>query len=162
MTKVTVKNGEFIFESPLARYRFFKRAEGKEVRLETNDKPTPQMRKYFEGCVVPAFFYMHPRSGWQSFADAREVLKLEFGPGVREVEDLDGNTVKVFPSTADHNRDTFEKFIDAITTWMRECGIDEAILDEVRYKKWRDTNFSDWVYPPLARLKELYDAQKAP
>lgn len=158
MTRATVQDGEFVFGSLLAKHRFMTLAEGKEVRLEVQEKYTDEMRKYFEGCLVPAFYYMHPKSGWTSFADAREVLKLEFAPGAREIADKDGNWVKVAPSTTEMSKTRFTAFVEAITDWMRENGMPESVLDSEEYKRWRDTNYTDLYYPPLRRLKESYEA----
>jgi hypothetical protein len=135
-------------------------AAGKEVKLEIQEKPTTEMRKYFEGCLVPAFFYLHPGSGWRDFADAREVLKLEFVPGVRTIEDTEGNSVRIAPSTADIGKQRFSQMVEAITDWMRNNGVEEALLDSEEYKRWRDTNFDDPYYPPLRRVKELYEKEK--
>lgn len=159
-TRIMVVDGEFEFGSPLAKHRFLKAAEGKEVRLDIQEKPTSEMRKYFEGCLVPAFFYLHPNSGWTSFADAREILKLEFSPGTRSVTKIDGSVARVAPSTTELSKTRFTSFVEAITGWMRESGVDETLLDSEEYKRWRDTNFDEWVYPPLARLKALYDKAK--
>lgn len=158
MTKVTVKDGEFHFSSPLAKHRFMELAEGKEVGLSIQEKMTPEMRKYFEGCLVPAFFYLHPGSGWQSFADAREVLKLEFSPGVRTVVGTDGKKVKVAPSTATLSRERFTQFVEQVTNWMIEQGVESDVLNSEEYLRWRDTNDDDDIYPPLARLKASYDS----
>lgn len=158
MTRAFVTGGEFRFGSPLAKQRFMKMAEGNEVKLDIMKKPTDEMRKYFEGCLVPAFYYMHPHSGWNDFKDAREVLKLEFAPGVRELTDMDGNTVKVAPSTTELSKQRFSAFVEAITDWMRENGVNESVLDSEEYKRWRDTNFTDPYYPPLKRLKDQYEA----
>lgn len=162
MTKATVKDGEFIFSSPLAKHRFMEIAEGKEVKLEVQEKVTDEMRKYFEGCVVPAFFYSHPLSGWDNFADARDVLKLEFAPGVRELTAMDGSPMKVAPSTADMSKRRFTAFVEAVVEWMMENGVPYEVLDSEEYLRWRDTNIMEPVYPPLARLKAAYDAQKPP
>lgn len=161
MTRATVKDGEFFFSSPLAKFRFMELAEGKEVKLEVQEKMTDEMRKYFEGCLVPAFFYMHPKSGWNSFGDAREVLKLEFSPGVKEILDRHGNTVRISPSTADMSKKRFTDFVEAVVEWMIEQGIEHGVVDSQEYIRWRDTNYSDLVYPPLARLKAAYDAERS-
>lgn len=160
MTRATVRDGEFHFGSPLAEQRFMKMAEGHEVKLEVMKKPSTEMRKYFEGCLVPAFYYMHPKSGWRNFADAREILKLEFAPGAIELTDKDGNWVKVAPSTTNLSQKRFSLFVESITDWMRENGVDESVLDSEEYKRWRDTNFTDPYYPPLKRLKDSYEAMQ--
>lgn len=158
MTRATAKDGELIFGSPIAEHRFFQMAQGHEVRLEIMVKPTDEMRKYFEACLVPVFYYMHPHSGWKSFADAREVLKLEFAPGARELTLLDGSKLRIAPSTTKLSKHRFTAFVEAITDWMRENGVSESVLDSEEYKRWRDTNDTDLYYPPLKRLKESYES----
>lgn len=164
MIKATVKDGEFHFSSPLTRHRFFEQAEGKEVRLDIQEKLTSEMRKYFEGCLVPAFFYFHPAAGWETFADAREVMKLEFMPGVKTVRNpRTGETFKVAPSTAGMSKKRFTLFLEAISNWMVENGMPFEILDAEEYKRWRDENTAgtvEEIYPPLKRLKEAYDRQR--
>lgn len=160
MTRALITSGEFHFGSPLAKQRFMKLAEGKEVNLDIMEKRTDEMRKYFEGCLVPAFYYLHPHSGWKNFADARDVLKLEFAPGVRSVAAMDGSVVRIAPSTASISKQRFTLFVEAITDWMRENGVDNAVLDSEEYKRWRDTNFDDLYYPPLKRLKQAYEKEK--
>lgn len=160
MIKVNVKDGDFVFSSPLARHRFMERAEGKEVRMDIHERPTNEMRKYFEGCLVPAFFYSHPDSGWDNFADAREALKLEFMPGVRQVRTLDGKMTRVSPSTTTLSKERFSRFVEAVVEWATENGMPYEILNSEEYLRWRDTNLNEMVYPPLQRLKEQYDKQK--
>lgn len=157
MTIVTIKNKEFIFSSPLAKHRFMELAEGKEVALEVQEKRTPEMRKYFEGCLVPAFFYLHPHSPWKTFADAREVLKIEFSPGVRTITGSDNKKFKVAPSTSTMSKAKFTQLVESITNWMIDQGVDASVLDSEEYKRFRDTNFEMDIYPPLARLKYSYD-----
>lgn len=158
--RVSVKDGEFVFSSPLAKSRFMKLAEGKEVSLELMEKPTDTMRKYFEGCLVPAFFYAHPRSAWENFADAREVLKLEFSPMTRQVVTLKGEVVKIPPSVATLSKARFTSMVEAIVEWMLENGVPSEVLDSDAYIRWRDTNFDDPVYPPLRRMKERYERER--
>jgi hypothetical protein len=156
-TRAIIKDKKLVFGSPLSEYRFFETAEGKEVALEIVEKPTTEMRKYFEGCLVPAMFYSHPHSGWENFKDAREVLKIQFMPGVRSVKLLDGTFGQMVPSLADVSKKKMTVFVEAITEWMRENGMPEQVMDSEEYLRWRDTNFTELVYPPLQRLKESYD-----
>jgi len=161
MTRAIGTGDDLNFGSPFARHRFMNAARGKEVRLEIIEKPTDEMRKYFEGCLVPAFYYLHPLAKWESFADAREILKLEFSPGVREITDGDGTTFKVAPSTGDMSKARFTQFVESVVEWMMENGVDSAVLDSEEYKRWRDTNFVDPFYPPLLRLKMAYEKTRA-
>lgn len=162
MTRATVKNGEFVFPSPYTKARFLKLAEGKEVFLELREKPTDEMRRYFEGCLVPAFYYFHPRSGWRTFADARDVLKLEFAPGTKTLRNpVSKEFYRVAPSTSDMGKKRFGMFVESIVAWMIENGMPSDVLESEEYKRWRDTNFDEDIYPPLKRLKESYDRQRS-
>lgn len=162
MTKAKVINGELVFSSLLTKIRFMGNAEGKDVSLVIDDKPTPRMRKFFEGCLVPAFYYFHPNSGWRDFKDAREALKLEFSPNIRSVKlVLDGSTVRVAPSTTEMSKERFNMLVEGVMDWMMDNGLPYDVLDAEAYLTWRDTNDLDLIYPPLRRLKENYDKRKS-
>lgn len=159
MTRAVVKDGEFHFDTPRTHALFMRANEGKEIKLEPIDKITPEIRKYFEGCLVPAFFYFHPHSHWKNFADAREAIKLEFGPGGRTISDIHGQPIKVAPSTSNMSNKRFALMVESLTQWFMENGMPLDVLDPEEYKRWRDTNFDIDIYPPLKRLKDSYDRQ---
>ncbi len=158
--QATVQNGELIFSSPLTRERFFASAEGKEVRLTIHEEPSRNLKKFFEGSIVPAFFYWHPNSGWADFKEAREALKLEFAPGIRKITLRDGSKARVAPSMASLSRASYQMMVDSVVAWFIEQGMAPEVIDSELYLKWRDSQFDEPYYPPLRRLKERYEHEK--
>lgn len=158
MTRARVQDGEFRFSSFLAEAKFFELAEGKEVVITIDDKPTANMRRFFEGAVVPSVFYQNPHSGWENFKDAREALKLEFLGGYSK--GLDGKTIRVSRSTTELSKSRFIAFLETVVRWMEENGFE--LPDPEDYKAWRDSAPSPGeIYPPLLRLKKRYDKAHA-
>lgn len=153
-SKIKIQNKEIVFASELARLRFMERADGMYGYIETDDAPTGNMRRYFEGALIPAIFYQHPRSGWVTFKDAREAIKLEFFHTF--TLDLKGNRAKVSRSTTELSKEGFSELLERITSWMLENGLDVPNPEE--YKAWSDSAPpSGEVFPQLARLKATYD-----
>lgn len=160
-THARVEKGDIHFSSALARAHFFSKNNGKAIIIEPDDSITAEMRRYFEGCIVPVVYYTHPASGWTSFRDARDAVKLEFLPS-KPVKSLKGKiTARSVPSTADLSKEQFRQFIDAITRWLLEnqlCGEDD--LDSKNYIAWRDSApGAAEIYPPLRRLKERHEVE---
>lgn len=153
-SRVRVQKGELIFASETAKRMFFERSEGKEAHIEIDDAPTDQMRRYFEGAVVPAVYYQHPNSGWRDFGDAREALKLEFLPAY--TLDMKGLRVKIAKSTTDLSKDRFSDFLANVAIWLEEQQM--GVPDAEEYKAWRDSAPpTGEVFPPLLRMKQFYD-----
>lgn len=158
MTRARIQGKQFVFTSFLAEAKFMELAEGKEVVITIDDKPTANMRRFFEGAVVPSVFYQNPKSGWESFKDAREALKLEFLGGY--ARGLDGKTIRVSKSTTELSKKRFTAFLEEVLRWMEENGME--MPDPEDYKAWRDSAPSPGeIYPPLLRLKVLYDKSHA-
>ncbi len=155
-----VHQGDIVFGSAIARANFFEKFDGKDILIEPNELISAKKRRFFEGCLVPVTFYAHPHSGWQSFADAREVLKLEFLG--RDLRGINGEWARVARSTTDLNNKKFGAFIEAVVAWLQENHmVPQEALDPENYIRWRDSAPSpDEIYPPLARLKEVYDKEK--
>lgn len=155
-----VKNRQIRFGSLIAEQRFFENAEGKYLIISTDDATSAEKRRFFEGCLVPVVFYAHPHSGWRTFEDAREALKLEFLPR-KKVKTLSGMSVEITISTTRLTNDQFGHLLDAVVHWLTENKlVPEEAIDPENYKRWRDAAPSPGeVYPPLARLKELYDRE---
>jgi hypothetical protein len=162
-THARIKNGEIIFTSPLSKQMFLQKNEGKDILLAPNDDISAEMRRYFEGALTPIVYYTHPKSGWNSFKDARDALKLEFLPSSSVVAVRGKMRGISVPTTADLSKESFRKFIDAISHWLLEnylCVEDD--LDPENWKRWRDSAPDPAeIYPPLKRLKERYDVEKA-
>lgn len=148
-----------VFTSPIAERNFFEKYAGKELYIEIDDKPTTEMRRYFEGCLVPVIFYSQPHSGWRDFKDAREAVKSEFLPK-KTIESVRTHTkITIVPSTTDLSKRAFKQFIDAVVYWILENQIAaESDIDSQAYKAWRDRAPERGAeYPPLARLKARYN-----
>lgn len=140
------------FRSVMARVKFFEH-KGKDVVMEIDDKPTSNMRRFFEGAVVPYTFYQHPDSGWETFRDAREALKVEFLPSY--VKTIKGDKIKTARSTTGLSKARFTKFLETVLQWLEENGYE--VPDSEDYKNWRDSAPGvGEVYPPLARIAEQY------
>lgn len=155
--RTTIKSGEIIFTSPMAKRAFFERNEGKDATIDIDDSPTTNSRRYFEGALVPAIFYQHPKSGWKDYKDAREALKLEFIPGY--THNLKGEREKFARSTTDLSKASFVALIDVISRWMTENGLE--VPDPEDFKAWRDSApVANEVYPPLARMKATFNSAK--
>lgn len=155
--RVKIAKGSIIFSSDRARILFLEQNDGKDAILEIDDAPTANARRYFEGALVPAIFYQHPTSGWSNFAEAREAIKLEFLPAWGKT--MKGDRIKMARSTTELSKENFFKLIDSITRWLTENQYEVPNPDD--YKAWRDSAPSTGeVYPPLARLKEVYDKAK--
>ncbi len=158
MIRARVKGKQILFTSPISEQRFFELADGKDVNISIDDKPTGEMRRFFEGAVVPAIFYQNPFSGWENFSDAREALLIEFLP--RWAFNLKGERVRSRRSSTELNKKSFTALLDIVTNWMLEQGME--IPDPEEYKRWRDSAPDKGeIFPQLKRLKDLYDTKLA-
>ncbi len=156
-SRIRIQKGEIVFASETAKRMFFERNEGKEAHIELEDAPSEQMRRYFEGALVPAVYYQHPHSGWQDFSGAREALKLEFLPAY--TLDLKGLRVKIAKSTADLSKERFAEFLSAVSMWLEEQEM--QVPDAEAYKEWRDSAPpAGEIYPQLLRMKEAYESAR--
>lgn len=154
---VRVQKGELVFTSELAKHVFFEKNEGANAFLVIDDTPTDNMRRYFEGAVVPAVYYQHPFSGWADFKDAREALKLEFLAGY--TLDIRGQRSKYARSTTELSKARFTAFLEEIAAWLTENGLEVPVPEE--YIAWRDSApAAGEVYPQLARMKASYENAK--
>lgn len=159
--RVKLSKGNITFTSLKAKAIFFEKNEGKDAIIEIDENPSSEIRRYFEGCIVPTVYYTHPQSGWNDFRDAREALKLEFLP-TRNIVPIRGVPQKVASSTTMLTKERFRAFIEAIARWLLEnemCGAHD--IDPQNYKTWQDSAPpAGEIYPPLARLKTNYDKVK--
>ncbi len=154
---VRIQKGELRYTSEAARQMFFQKGEGQDAVLEVIDEPSANMRRFFEGAVVPSVFYNHPFSGWKDFADAREALKIEFLAGY--TTDLKGKHIKYPKSTTTLTKEGFKAFLDKILRWLEENGME--VPDSTEYTAWRDSAPPvGEIYPPLARMRTLYEEKK--
>jgi hypothetical protein len=154
MIKARVRNRQIEFNSRIAQERFLAVAEGKNLLIQFDDKPSGQMRRYFEGAMVPAVYYQHPFSGWETFKDAREALKFEFLPSY--TKNFKGERIRYARSTMTLSKQGFKRFLDMVTDWMLENGLEVPVPDE--YKAWSDSAPGPGeIFPHVERMKKRYD-----
>lgn len=133
-----------------------KNNEGEYFYLVHDNRESAQMRKYFEGAVVPYYFYQNPKSGWKNFAECREALKMEHNFAF--VNDRTGKPQKMAKSTM-MNRQAFRDFLEKVENDFRENGFEWP--DSEAYKSWQDSapDLGE-IYPPLLKLKQQYETDK--
>lgn len=158
--RVSVKIGEdeVLFTSAAARAMFFHRNKGKLAWLTIDDLPTTNIRRYFEGALVPAVFYQHYTKYadgnigvWKDFKECREALKLEFLASY--ATSLDGERIRTSQSTANLTKRAFTAFVERISRWLEENEME--IPDPEEYKAWLNSAPPPGeIYPQLARLKD--------
>lgn len=136
---------------------FFRQNNGKRGVLEINDRESEHLRRYFEGAVVRTYFYLHPHSGWASFLEARENLKLEFNG--MTIRDREGKERVIGKSTM-MSKEKWQNFMDKIHSWFIENGYGEWWPDFESYKKWELDANPDDIYPPILALKKMYESKK--
>lgn len=144
------------FGSEIAARRFAEHS-GKPIIIELDEKPSREMRRFFEGAVVPACFYQSA-TAWSDFRECREALKLEFLPGW--TKSIKGVQVRTPRSTSGLSKESFRGFLGRIEVWFMDCGFEWP--DPAAYKAWRDSGpLKGEIYPPLKRLKEAHDRRMA-
>jgi hypothetical protein len=143
------------FSSALAAEKFWEK-KGTPVSIVEDDRPSAELRRFFEGAVVPYVFYQSA-TAWSNFRECREALKLEFLPGW--TRDMRGVQVRTPRSTSELSKDGFRGFLGKIEVWMMDNAMDWPESDA--YKAWRDSGpLKGEVYPPLARLKAVQEARQ--
>lgn len=148
---------DLLFSSEMARQKFYE-LKGKYVEITVDDRPSSEMRRYFEGAVVPAIFWQLPAAGWTNLREARDAIKYEFLPAW--TRDTKGLRVRIARNTSDLSKEAFRAFLDKVRIWMWDNGMETPDPDE--YKAWRDSAPEEGEeYPPLARLKATYQVQRA-
>jgi len=135
---------------------YFKNHIGKKVIIEIDERESKELRGFFEGAIVPVWYYLNPLAGWKSFADARDNIKLEFNG--RTIRDRNAREIRIAKSTMMSTLQ-WEKFIGRIMDYFKENGMLQWYPDPTDYKLWRDTEraFSEEPYPPIKKLKEMYE-----
>lgn len=138
---------------------FLKKNVGMRLKIVPDQQIPNNLRRYFEGGIVPFFALQHfvidpQNKQWctMSQREARECLKMEFNPTY--FRDITGKTVKSAESTASLNKKEFQAFIDRCTDYFVQNGYE--IPNNEEYKNWIDSlpDF-DEEYPPVVRLREL-------
>ncbi len=156
---VQVINGELDFGTParVAKIKEVLKANEKGYfYLVKDDRESDHMRRFFEGAVVPYYFYQNPKSGWETFEDAREALKIEHN--FRYVNNREGNIVKIAKSTM-MPKYLFVEFLGRIERDFQQNGFEYP--DAEVYKSWENSAPAPGeYYPMLAKLKETYQLEK--
>jgi hypothetical protein len=151
---VRISGGKMRFASPLAEQVFLEKNEGKYAYIVIDDEATAEKRRFFEGACVPAFFYLHPKAGWENFKEAREAIKLQWLPAW--TMNSKGERMRYSRSTADLSNEKFGELLTILTRYIEENF--GEILDPEEYKKWRDSAPPPGgMFPQMARLKAKYE-----
>jgi hypothetical protein len=112
--------------------------KGTIITIESRTPESTNMRRFFEGAVVP-FITWH-QEGYdhhndQHNRDVREWLKLEFN-GVAKI--INGKSHVIADSTVGKLRE----FTERVLTWAGEQGYPIQLLNNDEYKKWTEE-----IYP---------------
>lgn len=125
----------------------------KYVRIEPQEPPTYNVRKFFEGAVTPYFFYQHNPGIFRDFRDARESLKLEFNPVW--IVNAKGDRQMIGGSTQGRSKEWWFTFLGRVQDYFMQNGYE--FPDSEEYKKWvASAPLVDELFPPLERLVEAY------
>lgn len=158
MIEARIKDGSIDFGTTVNKEKareFFKRKNGKTIRIECVDRPSLNKRRFFEGAVVPFWFYQHPLSGWVDREEARENLKL--GYNNKYIHTRTGELIAV-PSSLSMTKDRFDVFMEKVQDGFMQNGL--LYPDSEDYKKWLDGGpLVGEEYPPLEDLKETYEKE---
>lgn len=131
-------------------HRWLKENPGMKIMITPADEPSGQIRRFFEGALLPYFALQHQIDGqFLTLAEARKMLKREFNP--EYVRRLDGKVETSAGSTTGLNKAGFQKFVDDIIEYMDENGYKTP--DSEDFKKWeKSAPMKGEIYPPLAQL----------
>ena len=144
-----INNEGEIYLTPVQK-EYLKKHVGKQVVITLDERTNLEMIGFFEGAVVPYFFY---QSGiaFKDFSDSRECLKLEFYP--IKVTNLRGDIVKIAGSMAKlyESKERMKLFLDKIQHYFADQEFEFPNSED--YKKWRDNAPGpEEIYPPLQSL----------
>lgn len=129
---------------------WLKKHAGKNISIALDERSSIEMIKFFEGAVVPYFFYQSGMA-FETFKDARNTLKLEFNP--EKVLKLNGEWSVSAKSMSEvyQNKERFRLLLDKIQKYFAENEYE--FPDSEDFKKWRDSApLPEEIYPPLKLL----------
>jgi hypothetical protein len=111
---------------------------GTIVEIESRTPESNNLRRYFEGAIVPFITYF--QEGYDHHSDednrsVREWLKLEFNGTAKVIK---GKTHIISATTVGKLREFTERVLD----WAGSQGYPIQVLSPDEYKKWRDE-----IYP---------------
>lgn len=151
---VIAETGDIPLSIPQREY--LKKYKGKDVKIAVDDKPTTEMRRYLEGAVIP-YIFLQSDNAWTNYEDCREAILLEFLP--KWVIDMSGNRAKTRISTTELSKEKFKNLIEQLNNWMEQNGYE--IPDSIEFNNWKNSApIAGEEYPPLVRLKEIYQGKK--
>lgn len=151
-----VQNGLIVFKTDQVETIFFDQMEGRPIIIQPDDATTAEMRRFFEGAVVPYVFYQHPHAGWDTFKDCREALKLEFNTGF--TRNIYGDVVSIPLSTV-MSKGKFNRMLKNVENWCDESGY--VYPSSQQYDEWLKLNPpKNAIFPPLVKLVINYYKQK--
>lgn len=156
--KAKVLNKKIIFSSPFAEQKFYEQFEGKDIEIKSDDRESPELRKFFEGAVTWSWFYLHPQINWQSFKEAREDLKEKFNGFI--TYDNNGNK-KIRANSTKMSKEKWHAFLDRIMDYYNQNGYIQWFPNSDEYNKWvNSAPAPDDIFPPLLALREMYQKEK--
>ena len=140
---------------------YLQKNAGKQCFITLDLRSSVEKQRFFEGAVVPFFYYQHNVGVFESFADARYVLKkianhTEFRINEKGKQE---EVVRSMSEIYESNTKTVE-FLDKVQDYFIKNAYD--FPDSSHYNDWRDTLTSERkneIYPPLAILIEEYRKQ---
>lgn len=157
--KARIIQGELNFGTPITTHgvkEALKKNEGKEVKIVIMGRESGNMRRFFEGAVIPYLFYQHPHSGWDNFKECREAIKNEFNPVY--IKGFNGRVTTAPGSTA-MRKDKFNQFLEKIERYCMENGFEFPNSEDFREWDLKHPLIGD-IYPPLKRLIDKYHEEK--
>jgi len=129
-----IKEGKIDFQTTFNEARFndwLKKNEGKPLRITTDDQKSDEARGYYFGALIPTIATHHNSDDYKLW---HEILKQEFNG--RLIKRKNGALNKIGMSTRDLNKHNFAEYLNKITGWMADNGME--IPDPEVYKQWRD------------------------
>ena len=156
--KARVQNKQIVFTSPITEQRFYEQNEGKYINIEVDDKESPKLRRFFEGGVVPVWYYLNPQCPWNSFREARDDLKVQFNGYSLDLSQ--GGKMHV-PHSTKTSKKKWEAFLERIHYYFTENGFDMWYPNPDEYTAWIESAPApDDVYPLFVTLKRMYEEKK--
>ena len=151
-----VKGKKIVFHTDFGESLFYEKMEGKPVVIESTDKASAKMHRFYRGAVLPYNLLQNTR--WSDVKEVHDALKAEF-LGSYFFTDIKGRKRETTISLAGVSRVKLSKYIEDILNWMGEQGLE--VPDSEEFLKWQDSAPpAGSEYPPLRRLREAYEAKK--
>lgn len=152
-------NGDLILSEPKRAY--LAKHANKQCFISVDMRTSVEKQKFFEGAVVPVFFYSHCIGVFKDFSDARHSLKKIARHTKFQINEKgkQEEIVRSMSEIYESNTKTVE-FLDNVQDYFIKNGYD--FPSSSHYNDWQDTLTSarkDEIYPPLATLIAEYKSQ---